>query len=501
MYTIIRTTTQNFLKKIMEFGIEKSLQNFSFDKKRLLLNVVPFFYSQFMERALYFQKLQVFLLQKYGNVPITVFSGKDDGVVSIFLKQCLQAGDEGDYYWRIEYLRLFIFVEKNEAENIWLYTPQYVTIPFIEYVIIPENTSLEALIDCTRANLSSIVEKTLQFTNRPGCANNDNIKVVPIKISPLVVDYLKNEKGVSFEAFKDELFQFIDKQKQQIVSSLKENSESFIEAVVSYYVDMIKNREIVLPSISDIVRRFLHSKKQMINSIVDGVIDKITIKVKDKIEKMSLEELEYYNDKNVIYNELLKMHDEIDILTGDMKKNLFDFIYESYDIKLQIENCVDMLKRRIYNFHRNIDGNGYIISHFEKSPFMQEIVKKIKTTKRITKDLHDLIFISKLFFKKTPPLDYLDYLGDWIVMTFFHVCRDFFKLYKKEKFDSNVVSKVKERLELLIDMEIQKIAEIAVQELSEEIKGDIRRNFLPQMVEEIKSFIEELISSKKQTLK
>jgi len=493
---IIKTTPQSFLKKLIRFGIEESLQNSSLNQRGLLVNILPFFYTDFMRKAFYLQKLQALLLQKYADAQITVLLRENLDISIDGFKQYLYIEKRGIYNWEVVYWRLFVFVEKSETEYIWLYVPQYVLIPTIKSVQLPGNVDLKIVIDQARANLSLAVEQVFRFTKRSGYVNNNNIKVIPVKIAPLIVDYLKKEKDVPEKTLDDILFQFTSKNIQQIVSSLKDRSEDFIEIIVSYHFDKIKNdiADVLLPGESEVLRSFLHSRKQMIDRVVDNVLDKIIIKMKDQIEGMSLKELEYYNNEKTIYSELLKIRNHVNIPMDDIKNNLIEFIYKTYKIKKQIENITSEheFKKEVAWFTSRIDKNiSDAFSYFEKDPFMKDILGKIEVQKKIAADLYDL------FVNSSPPF-YSVALEKWKSKPFSLILENFLKIYgwEEERFNAEIVLRVKEKLESFFETKMQKIVEKVIIELIEEIRESIRINFFPQMIEEIKAFIENRLKEK-----
>jgi len=502
MYTIIKTTPQNFLKKIAEFGVRSSIKSFSPEQKDLMLNFLPFFYSYFIKNVAQLQMLQATLVKEYSNERITVFLTRDSFIYRIFLEKRERATYHDNFhpYWDIRYWRLCVFVEKSEKEKIWLYMPRFMIIPSIENMNLPENVDLKVVIDWLRSNLSYVVDQMLKYTNY---AKNNNVKVVTVKIPALIVDYLKNEKEVTAETLKDMLLQLKNKYNEQIVSFLRKNTEKFMETIASYYFGVVKNEKIYLPvspkDDKNFLENFLHAKNKKIKDIVtDDFLYVIVREMKNKIERMSLEELKRYNDRKVIYNTLFEIYNNIDITTdviNDIKYHLSTFIYEKYNVKDQIDDIVAFIKNDIENYFGKQVDNFLKYKHLHKifsssslknDPFIQEILEKIENTK-ITEDLYCLLSDK---VAKTEP-DLYSFLEKWQIISFSDIYRDFLESFGGDYFVGSVYLRVSSRFYSFVKTEIQKIAEEVVPVVLEKVRQYVKDALDYYMVDEIKKLIEE----------
>jgi len=477
---IIKTTPQSFLKQIEELIVKEAIRNVSLDQRELILRTVPLFYSHFIKEVSFLQKLNAVLVKNYSDRQITLFLKEDGYQFSLFLEKWERISDMKTCpRWNMGYWRLFVFIEKSETENILLHTSRYILIPFIKSTFIPENIDLKNLISRARENISSMME---HVTFLMGETNND-IKIIPVKVPPLIVDYLRDEKEISVETLKNVFLQLENKHKQQVASLLRENSEHFIEAVASFLTDEIISHEISIPSSSEVYEEFLDAKAHVIDREIESVLYKIERNLREKLEKMDPEELEHYNDESVIYDELLDIYYDVNISTDYIEKKVIDFVYEESETEIDMQHDI---KYYVDNYLYEFDLEK-LVFYSEEKPFMMEIGKKVETIKNVVKNLSSLISEKD---KTLVQRNLSAIFKEWDNL-FLNAYKEFLKIYGEEEFKDDVAIKIRENLESFIEKNMREVAEEAIEKILKAMYDSIEENLSSYVVEEIKNFVEE----------
>jgi len=486
MYTVIKTTPQNFLNKVLNFAIRSSVQNAPLNQRDLAWDVFPFFYLRFVKKAPYLQKLNASLIKKYGNTPIIVFLREDIISNEIFLEKYLNLGDDTVYYWKIVYWRLFVFVEKSETEYIWLYTPKLILVPIVKNMIIPKHVESEILIDRTRKNISSVVRKILKFKTFKYFAYNENVKFIPVKVPPFVVNDMKNG-NVRIEELRDLFIVIKTEHIAQLAAFLRENAESFIESIVSYFFYDAKLYRLRLPEPAEIIEHFLSTKGYTIKEMIDSSLSRVSRRMRDRIKEMSLEELEYYNNREVIYDELLKIYQDItDLLLRDLKRAVKEFVYR--ELALHLRYIKSATIKDIKDFGKLVD-RGYegdllyaeLIDHLKNNPVMREFFEKMQNMENLYNQLSEKIE------KIEPHLH--RFLEMWKGFSFLSIYESFLDSYPFN-FTNDVYVKFESKFDRFVSEKIRKIIKEVVQNVLEKMQEIIENDISSYMVDEMKKLIE-----------
>jgi len=478
MYITIKTTPQEFLKQIGNFVVSNSLKSDSMNQRRLALKIISLFYPHFVKIVPQFKKLVATLLKNYSDSQIILILKKDNFQRPVFLKDYFHISDSNiDPYLYIGFWNLHVLVEKSDTENIWLYTSQYIKIPFIKEIAIPENFDSEYLLSNIRENISLIVKKVYGLDST---TSDVNIEIIPVKIPPLIVAALKNEKDVSIDTLNNIVLELGSKYKNQIVSLLKENSEDFIEILASYIASKIKDNEISLPDPIEVYEAFIDSYEYAVKSKFDNILVKVSRQMEKKIDKMNLEELEYYNDERTIYDELMEIYNNINFPYKDIEEDIVDFIYTKFEI---IYNIKYYIEEYLFEF-TEVDLDLYS----KKNSSIRDSAKKI----RIIQYVLDKLYI--LFSEREEALNYnrnAEIFRKLIEQfSFSNIYEEFLEFYGVEKIKSALLPKVREKLELYLDAEVQNLAKEVVNKILEDLDYYVT-DALNYMVDEVKELIEE----------
>jgi len=484
---VIKATTQNFLSKILELGISISLKYISLKKKELIGDILPVLYTQVVKNVPFFQKLKSSIEKNFGNVPIIVCVKTDVrgfGAYEISHQSPYIKDERGDSYyirWNVKYWQLYIFLEKNKNENIWLYAPKCIYMPVIYDIDIPENINLETLKKRIRSG-DFLIEGMVDSMNR---FHYTDVKVIPVNVPAVFVDYLLNRNVMSPEVIKDVLQRVKNKHIEQIFSILKDNANSFIKFLVSYCLNHAREKISESFDTGIIHEWFSENYRDVINSIVEEALKNIKSEMENKIEEMSLEELKYYNNGKIIYRELIKIADSIDIpldFTSEIEEFVIRDFYETEQI--EEENFSDWLEdysRSLVDlFATGIDEN--IGAYYRaNSPFMVQIIKKLKINKKFAEETYNL------FSETEVGNNYLEFFKTWKKNLFTEAFEKFLELYGKDKLISTLSLKIKQIFEEEMNYVVNRTNEI----MEKEVLDLIRWRIDSKLIGEIQALIEE----------
>jgi len=484
----VKTTTQNFLNKILELGISISLKNIPLEKRGLIGDIIPVLYTQVVKNVSFFQKLKLLIEKRFGNVPITVCVKTDveKNKISLIGKVSYIKDENGKSYfitWNVKYWNLYIFLERDKNENIWLYPSRYIRVPIIIDMEIPQNINLETLKKRIHSG-DFLIEEMADTINRFYYAG---IKVNPVNIPAFFVEYLSNKNVISLEVVKDALQRMRNKNIEQIVSVLRDNADSFIEFLVFCCVKITKDKISVMFDTGSMCEWFLSVYEDVINSIVEKALEDIKSEMENKIEKMGLEELKRYNNRKVIYQELIEIRDSIDIPL-DFTYEIEEFVEEDFYERNEIDerNLSDWLANYsrflVYRFAEQINegiGSGYYASY----PFMGQIIKKSEMIKRVAKEMYNLLSETEV------ENDYLEFFETWGKNLFLDAFEKFLELYGEDK----IIDILSPRIKKILDEEMGYVVKSVSKMVEEEILDRIRYEIEYDLIYEIQALIEELL--------